>query len=115
MLSWEKIWTNILGSLRQILRAHYKEKSATELYSELCQLSQHTKESPTDFLLRALNLLQKILFASKEEKAKYDSGLVDKVIVPTLDTGLTSEVIRQEIVAIGLLDKNASVGSRGTH
>lgn len=30
---------------------------------------------------------------------------MDKVIVPTLDTGLTSEVIRQEIVAIGLLDK----------
>ena len=94
-----------LGSLRQILRAHYKEKSATELYSELCQLSQHAKESPTDFLLRALNLRQKILFASKEEKAevKYDSGLVDKVFVRTLDTGLTSEVIRQEIV--GLLDK----------
>lgn len=93
-----------LGSLRQILRAHYKEKSATELYSELCQLSQHTKESPTDFLLRALNLRQKILFASKEEKAevKYDSALVDKVFVRTLDTGLTSEVIRQEIV--GLLD-----------
>ena len=73
----------ILGSLQQILRAHYKRKSATELYSELCQLSQHTKEFPTDFLLRALNLRQKILLASKEEKAevKYDSGLVDKVFV----------------------------------
>ena len=39
-----------LESLRQILRAYYKERSATQLYSELCQLSQHTKESPTDSL-----------------------------------------------------------------
>ena len=57
-------------------------------------------------------MLQKILFASKEEKAKYDSGLVDKVIVRTLDTGLTSEVI-QEIVHVGLLDKMPQLEGEG--
>ena len=42
---------------------------------------------------------------------KYDSGLVDKVFVRTLDTGLTSEVIRQEIV--GLLDKMPQLEEEG--
>lgn len=36
---------------------------------------------------------------------KYDSGLLDKVFVRTLDTALTSEVIRQEIVGLLTLDK----------
>lgn len=61
----------ILASLRQILRAHYIEKMATKLYSEVCQLAQNHKETYNDFLLRALNLRRKMLFASKEENAEF--------------------------------------------
>ena len=48
---------------------------------------------------------QKIQFASKEEKTemKYDIGRVDKVFVRTLNTDLTGELIRQEMIVV--LDK----------
>lgn len=59
-----------LGSLRQILRANNKEKSAPELYSEQYHLLQHTKESPTDFLFRVLNLRQKILFQGRKGRSE---------------------------------------------
>jgi hypothetical protein len=40
----------------QILKAQYKQKSATELYHELTILCQDSKESAEDFLIRALEL-----------------------------------------------------------
>ena len=45
-----------LKKLLQILKAHYKQKSATELYHELTILCQDPKESAEDFLIRALEL-----------------------------------------------------------
>ena len=47
-----------LARLRQILRAHYKQKSGTELYQELSGLCQASKESAQDFLIGAMNLRQ---------------------------------------------------------
>ncbi len=47
-----------LKKLLQILKAHYKQKSATELYHELTILCQDPKESAEDFLIRALELRQ---------------------------------------------------------
>ena len=49
-----------LSRLRQILRAHFKQKSGTELYQELSVLCQAAKESPQEFLIRAMNLRQQI-------------------------------------------------------
>ena len=88
-----------LLSLRQILRAHYKEKSATELYGQLGQLTQSYGEEAQEFLLRALELRQKILFTSLEENADvaYDEGLVNKMFTRSVYTGLRSDVIRSEM------------------
>ena len=67
-----------LPRLRQILRSHYREKSGTQLYQELAPICQGPKETPDAFLLRALDLRQKILFASQEADTnlKYDPSLV---------------------------------------
>ena len=67
-----------LPRLRQILMSHYKEKSGTQLYLELDTICQGQKETPEAFLLRCLDLRQKILFASQEADAylRYDSFLV---------------------------------------
>jgi hypothetical protein len=54
-----------LKKLLQILKAHYKQKSATELYHELKILCQDPKESAEDFLIRALELRQQVLFTSR--------------------------------------------------
>ena len=67
-----------LPRLRRILRSHYQEKSATDLYRQLSTLVQEPQENPQSFLIRAFDTRQKILFASQEVDAqlKYDPKLV---------------------------------------
>ncbi len=62
----ETISNLTLPRLRAILRSHFQEKSATELYQQLTTIVQAPDESPQSFLIRALDLRQKVLFASKE-------------------------------------------------
>ena len=80
-----------LKKLLQILKAHYKQKSATELYHELTILCQSPKENAEDFLIRALDLRQQVLFTSRvmEEDVKYSSALVQAVLL----RALKSEII----------------------
>ena len=84
-----------LKKLLQILKAHYKQKSATELYHELTILCQDPKESAEDFLIRALELRQQVLFTSRvmEEDVKYSRELVQAVLLRALETGIKSETI----------------------
>ena len=42
-----------LPKLRSILRSHFQEKSATELYQQLTTIVQSPEESPQSFLIRA--------------------------------------------------------------
>ena len=88
-----------LARLRKILRFHFQEKSATELYQLLANISQAPKESPQEFLIRALTIRQKIVFASKESdtKIKYDEGLVQGLFLHALETGLADETIRAKM------------------
>ena len=51
-----------LAGLRKVLRSHYKELSATDLYQELLTMSQEPKEDPVNFLIRAMDCRQKIYF-----------------------------------------------------
>ena len=88
-----------LARLTQILRSHYKEKSGTQLYQELAAMCQGPKESPETFLLRALDLRQKILFASQEADTslKYDPGLVQGMFLRTIETGLRDDIILMKL------------------
>ena len=84
-----------LPRLRQILMSHYKEKSGTQLYQELATIFQGQKETPEAFLLRCLDLRQKILFASQEADAylRYDPILVQGMFLRSLETGLRDDNI----------------------
>ena len=88
-----------LPRLRKILRFHFQEKSATELYQHLANISQAPKKSPQEFLIRALTIRQKIVFASKESdsKIKYDKQLVQGLFLHALETGLADETIRAKM------------------
>lgn len=88
-----------LSTTIDILRAHYNEKSATELYNELGQMTQSPKETPTDFLMRTLDVRQKVLFASREssEDLKYSNELVHNLFTRTVFTGLSNNTIRHEL------------------
>ncbi len=56
-------------------------------------------EEPQNFLLRALNLREKILFASKQEgtKLKYDVTQCRSIILHALETGLLNNNLRSRM------------------
>lgn len=92
--------TNLtLPTLRRILRCHYQEKSATDLYKQLTSEVQGIKETPQNFLIRTFDLRQKILFASQESESglQYDPGLVQKMFLHTVLTGLQNDNIRRDL------------------
>lgn len=95
-----------LSTLRGILRAHYRKKTATELCTELCNLSQSQKENSQEFLLRALDIRQRVMFASNEtEDDHHYPDLVQAMFLHSLMTGIQSDNIRQEMRPV-LSDKN---------
>ena len=89
-----------LPQMKQIIRAHYKEKNATELYQELSNITQMSKEDPTEFLMRALGLRQKVLFASSEKGGglTYSEELVNGMFKHTVYTGFIEDSIRHAIL-----------------
>ena len=88
-----------LPRLRRILRSHYQEKSATELYRQPSTLVQEPQKGSQSFLIRALDTRQKILFASKEAdtQLKYVPALVQGMFLHAVDTGLQDETIRTRL------------------
>ena len=88
-----------LPKLRKILRFHYHEKSATELYQILVNITQNPKEDPQSFLIRALTVRQKIIFASKESGSNitYDESSVQGLFLHALETGLIDETVRAKM------------------
>lgn len=92
--------TNLtLPTLRRILRAHFQERGATELYKQLTSEVQSSKETPQSFLVRCLDLRQKILFASQEAESslKYDPKLVQSMFLHTILTGLQNDSVRGDL------------------
>lgn len=88
-----------MPALRRILRSHYLEKGATELYKQLTSEVQSSKETPQSFLIRAMDLRQKILFASQEVESsrKYDPALVQSLFMHTVLTGLQNDNIKSDL------------------
>ncbi|CAB4042891.1 Hypothetical predicted protein, partial [Paramuricea clavata] len=82
--------------LRKIIRSHYGVKDTTEMYENLA--SFWTPPPPQAFLIRALDLRQKILFASDEDTSvlKYKEH-IQKLFLKTVETGLQDESIRAKL------------------
>ena len=60
-------------------------------------MTQENKETPQDFLSRALHLRQSVIFASKEKMGSaitYDDKLVKNMTLFALSTGMKDENIR---------------------
>ena len=91
----ERLKDLILAKLRKILRLHFREKSAPEVYKELSVICQSPKESPQKFLFRALDLRNKVLFVSQEDDSKFDYGfpLVQNTFLKSLETGLRDDIL----------------------
>ena len=87
-----------LSRLRKILRFHFHERNASELYQLLTNIAQQRNEDPQSFLMRALTVRQKIISASKESDSgiKYDASSVQSLFLRAVETGLADETIRQK-------------------
>lgn len=90
-----------LATLRQILRAHYAETDATVLYQQLTKAAQGPNETALEFLIRVLDLRQKVLFASERAQSdlKYNKELVQSQCLQSVMTGLSNDNVRAEMRA----------------
>ena len=55
-----------LPQLRKMLRSYFQEKAPTELFQQLATTVQEPKDEPQAFIIRCMELRQKILFGNKE-------------------------------------------------
>ena len=85
----------LLSCLCKIIRSHYKEGSATEIYQQLLVMTQDPKEDAMNFLIRLMDTRQKILFACKEDEneLKYSPSLVQGLFRHAIETGLINDNI----------------------
>ena len=68
-----------LDRLLSFLEAHLEEKSTTDLWSKLTSMAQSPEDSSYSFVLRYIELRQKILTASTKSDIKFDKPLLDMV------------------------------------
>jgi hypothetical protein len=79
-----------LPRLRSILRSHFNEKDALSSYQELTVATQLPNETAQDYMIRLMNIRQRVLFTSQEDHSpvKYDASLVQNTFLLALQTGL---------------------------
>lgn len=84
-------------TLQKILRSHFREGQATELYQQLTNGTQELKESAVHYLVQMMELRQKVLIASQEADSgvQYDPTLVQNMMMRTLMTGLHNDLYKQ--------------------
>ena len=86
-----------LDRLLSFLGTHIEETTTTDLWRKLTSMAQSPEESSYSFVLRYIELRQKILIASRKSDVKFDKPLLDKVFCRTLERGLSSTYVVQEI------------------
>ena len=95
--------------MRKILRSHFGELSATELYRLRTSAVQESRETPQQFLVRVMDLRQKIIFASQESESEmnYHISLVQDMFIHALMTGFSDDNIKSDMKTF-LSDKTVS-------
>ena len=95
-----------LNQLLQYLKAYFDDRNATDLCSKLTSIVQLLKESEYQYVIRCIEVRKKVILASNKSDIKYDKELVRKFFYRTLEIGLLSSYVIQEIKP--LIRSNAS-------
>ena len=75
----------ILGTLLRFLQAHFKEGNASDLCSQLMTMAQLSDETAYYFVIRCLEMYEKIIVVSKQfDDIKYDPNLAQQLFVTIL-------------------------------
>ena len=87
-----------LATLMGCLQHHYEEKSSTDLCAQLTSISQMPNEGPVDFILRCIELREKLILTSKTSgEIEYDVVRVSRLFLRSVKKGLENNLILQEI------------------
>jgi len=86
-----------LDSILSFLRDFFKQKSATELFSNLSTISQDPHDSATTFLLKSFELRERVFAATKAENHQFDTRLIYSTFSRAVITGLRSDSIRNHM------------------
>ena len=81
----------------QFLDSHFDEKSATDLCGKLTSMIQLPEESEYSYVMKCIEVRQKVLLTASKSDIKYDKGLMMKLFYRTLERGLLSSYVVQEI------------------
>ena len=74
-----------LQRLLQFLESHFEEMSATDLWGTLTSMIQLLEESEYSYVMKCIEIRQKVLLASSKSDIKYDKGLVMKLFYRILE------------------------------
>lgn len=89
-----------LSALLTILRGHYKVGSYTDLYHQLINLSQDPKETALNFVFRAIEIKEKLLWKAEIEDAEehYSRAIIQQKFLRSIETGLLSDSVKFNIL-----------------
>ena len=87
-----------LNQILQYLKAHFDRRNATDLCSKLTSMAQLPEESEYQYVIRCIEIRQKVILASNKSDVKYDKELVWDLFYRILERGLLSSYVIQEII-----------------
>ena len=86
-----------LAQLQKYLQSHYGEQNATDLANNLTSMVQFPSESSYAFVRRCIEMKQKLIMSSDKADIKYDRALIQKLFLRTLERGVLSQMVVQEV------------------
>lgn len=99
-----------LENVKNFIRHYLKEKGTTELFHEMTNLGQQRNEDAQAFILRALELREKVRIASENENpVSLDPKLIQQMFVRQVVTGLSDDVVRYKLEPLLRMDASDEV------
>ncbi len=87
-----------LQSLYTILKGHYKVDSTTALYHQLINISQEPREPVANFIFRAIELKEKLLWKAEDgDDDRYSRETIQCKFLRSIETGLISDSLKFQI------------------
>ena len=100
-----------LNDVVSFIRSCMKEKTASALYAEMANFSQRSDEDAQAFVLRALELREKVIKSSEfDSSIKFDRSIVESTFKNAVLTGLRSDQIRMRLEGLLLSDVHVTDG-----
>lgn len=89
-----------LSALLTILRGHYKVDGSTDLHHQLISLSQEPKETALNFVFRATELKEKLLWKAENEDSEehFSHATIQQKFLRSIETGLSSDSVKFHIL-----------------